>query len=575
MQSPEDSANNGGQEMIAIHVEKTASRGIVIGKAFRVEKPRPEIRSGTVEEQEVPKEILRYEKAVARAAAELEILARTNSIFGAHLEMVKDIALYEGVMTKIKEDKLCAEAALEAVTAQFLLIFESMEDEYMRERAADVKDIRYRMLCGLQDVKLNPFEEISGEVILVAEDLTPSDTASLDLKYIRGFITQEGGVTSHVSIMAKGLGIPALVGVKDVLSKVAQGDTIIMDAGTGDIFVEPDEATLIKYQEKQEKQLKKQEELAKINHLPPATKDGKSVQLCVNVGNIKDIRKALEYRNDGVGLFRTEFLYMDSDHFPTEEEQFAVYKEAAQLCGRELTIRTLDIGGDKELSYYEFEKEENPFLGWRAIRISLELQDIFKAQLRAILRASAFGIIRIMFPMIISLEELRRAKEVLEECKGELKRQNIACDHNIEIGMMIETPASILLIEDFAKEVDFFSIGTNDLTQYLLAVDRGNKKISGLYNSFHPAVLRSIRKVIEAGHRNNIKVGMCGEFASDERAVGLLLGLGLDEFSMSASEVLNVKYMIRSSSYEDAQAFAEKACEKLTVKEVYEVLGIH
>jgi phosphotransferase system enzyme I (PtsI) len=429
-------------------------------------------------------------------------------------------------------------------------------------------------MCGLQGIKNNAFEDIAEEVILIAEDLTPSDTACLNLDYILGFITQEGGVTSHVSIMAKGLGIPALVGVQGILQQVNNDDTIIMDAADGKIIINPDENTIYKYRELKKEQRNKQEELAKINHLPAVTKDGITVQLCANVGNVKDIKKAQGYRMDGVGLFRSEFLYMDNTHFPTEEEQFEVYKEAAQICGKELTIRTLDIGGDKALSYYEFEKEENPFLGWRAIRISLELKDMFKTQLRAILRASAFGVIRIMFPMIISIEELRMSKMILEECKKELKVLNISFDHNIDVGMMIETPASVILIEDFAKEVDFFSIGTNDLTQYLLAVDRGNKKISNMYNSFHPSVIRSIKRVIMAGHQNHIKVGMCGEFASDERAVKLLLGLGLDEFSMSASEITNVKYIIRNTSFEAAQVLAAKACEMQTIQEVYEVLNV-
>jgi phosphotransferase system enzyme I (PtsI) len=566
--------NNGGNDMKAIKVEKTASRGIVIGKAFRVEKPSLKINFGTIEEQDIPKEIKRYESAVFNAEAELEVLAKTNKIFEAHLEMVKDITLYEGVISKIQEEKQKAESALEATAAEFIQIFENMDDEYMRERAADIKDIKYRLMCGLQGVKDNVFEDITEKVILIAEDLTPSDTACLNLNYILGFITQEGGVTSHVSIMAKGLGIPALVGVQGILSKVDKDDTIILDAGEGTILINPDEDTISKYQELQKEQLKKQAELAKVNHLPAITKDGKNISLCANVGNIKDIKKALEYRIDGVGLFRSEFLYMENTHFPTEEEQFEVYKEAAQLCGKELTIRTLDIGGDKALSYYEFEKEDNPFLGWRAIRISLELKDMFKTQLRAILRASAFGIIRIMFPMIISLEELRRSKALLEECKDELRKQMISCDHNIEVGMMIETPASVILAEDFAQEVDFFSIGTNDLTQYLLAVDRGNKKISNMYNSFHPSVIRSIHTVIMAGHKNNIKVGMCGEFASDENAVKLLVGLGLDEFSMSASEVLNVKYMIRNTSFDDAQDLAARACDMQTIQEVYEVLNV-
>jgi phosphotransferase system enzyme I (PtsI) len=574
MQLPADLANNGGHDMIVIHVKRTTSRGIVVGKAYLVEKPDLKVTSPTIGAEDIPTEIKRYEEAVTTAEAELNILAGTNDIFKAHLEMVKDIALKEGVISKVKEQRMSAEAALNATVEEFLLIFESMDDEYMRERAADIKDISYRLMCALKGVKVNPFESISEEVVLVAQDLTPSDTASLDLKYVLGFITQEGGVTSHVSIMAKGLGIPALVGVEDVLKKISHGDMIILDAEKGNIFIQPDEDTLELYLTLRKEQQKRQEELEKMNHLPSVTKDGRTVHLCANVGGIKDIKKALKYKLDGVGLFRSEFLYMENTHFPTEEEQFEVYKEAAQICGKEVTIRTLDIGGDKELPYYEFEKEENPFLGWRAIRICLDRRDIFKTQLRAILRASAFGILRIMFPMIISLEELREAKEVLKECKEELRQQGIAFDHNIEVGMMIETPASILLIEEFAKEADFFSIGTNDLTQYLLAVDRGNKKISGMYNSFHPAVVRSIKRVIEAGHRNKIKVGMCGEFASDERAVKLLLGLGLDEFSMSAAEIVNVKYAIRNTSMAEVEELARNACEKQTVSEVYEVLGI-
>ncbi len=561
--------------MIEIHVERTASRGIAIGKAHRVEKPKLKTVSRTIQEQEIPAQIKRYEDAVAHAGEELEKLAQTNQIFGAHLEMVKDIALYEGVVSKIRDQKQCVEAALAAAIEEFSFVFESMDDEYMKERAADIKDVGQRLMCILQGVSHDPFAGISGDVILIAGDLAPSDTVSLDLRYIRGFITQEGGITSHVSILAKGLGLPALVGVEKLLDRVKQDEVVIMDAAAGKIVIQPDEATLEKYRKLLEEQKKRQEELAQLKSLPAVTKDGKAVSLCANVGGIKDIKKAVEYQIDGVGLFRSEFLYMDNNHFPSEEEQFEVYRKAALLCGKELTIRTLDIGGDKALSYYEFEPEENPFLGWRAIRISLELKEVFKAQLRAILRASAYGEVRIMFPMIISLEELWEAKEVLEECRKELTLEQVSYNKTVEVGMMIETPASILMIEEFAKEVDFFSIGTNDLTQYILAVDRGNKRISSLYNSFHPAVLRSIQRVIEAGHRNQIKVGMCGEFASDEGAVKLLLGLGLDEFSMSASELWNVKAILRSSVYEEARELAQKACQMQTVSQVYEVLGIH
>ena len=560
--------------MIAIHVERTASRGIVAGNAFLVEKHCLRTAFEPISEQDIPGQIKRYESAVESAGAALSQLAKTNQIFEAHLEMVKDIALYDSVIFRIKEQKLCAEAALEAAAAEFLLIFENMEDEYMRERAADIKDIRYRLQCELQGVNHNPFDHIEDKVILVAKDLTPSDTIAMDLSHVLGFITEEGGVTSHVSILARGLGLPALVGVEGITKKVKQGDYLILDAGEGKLFLHPDEETIVQYQRLQEQQARRQAELEKLKQLPATTRDGVTVQLCVNVGSVKEIRKALDYHMDGVGLFRSEFLYMNNNHFPTEEEQFVVYKEAAQVCQKELTIRTLDIGGDKGLSYYEFEKELNPFLGWRAIRISLELQELFRTQLRAILRASAFGMLRIMFPMIISLEELRLAKQLLEECKQELEQSGAAYDPAIQVGMMIETPASILLIEEFAREVDFFSIGTNDLTQYLLAVDRGNQKISGMYNSFHPAVLRSIQKVIHAGHQAKIKVGMCGEFASDKHAIRLLLGLGLDEFSMSASELWNSKELIRAASFEEAQHLAEKACRQQTIREVYEVLGI-
>ncbi len=561
--------------MLAINVERTASRGIAIGKAFLVERPQLKKVFDSIPEQEIESQIKRYEEAVKSAEIELSGLVASNEIFGAHLEMVKDIALYDGVVTKIREEKKCAEAALEATAAEFIFIFESMDDEYMRERAADIKDVSHRLMCILQGVKSNPFEGITEDVILVAQDLTPSDTVAMDLTHIKGFITQEGGVTSHVSILAKGLGLPALVGVAGILSKIKMDDIVIMDAKEGSILLCPDENLLQQYRSKIEEQRRQQEELVKLKTLPAVTKDGRTVELCANVGGIKDIRKALEYGMDGVGLFRSEFLYMDNSHFPTEEEQFAVYKEAAELCGKELTIRTLDIGGDKELSYYKFDTEDNPFLGWRAIRISLELKEVFKTQLRAILRASAYGEVRIMFPMIISLEELYESKQVLKECMEELDREKISYNSAVEIGMMIETPASIILIEDFAQEVNFFSIGTNDLTQYLLAVDRGNKRISHMYNSFHPAVLRSIKRVIDAGHQYSVKVGMCGEFAGDERAVKLLLGLGLDEFSMSAASLWNAKDILRAASYEACKELADQACRMQTISQVYEVLDIH
>lgn len=558
--------------MKTLKANKTASAGIVMGRVLIYEKVKLTANHGEITKEEIPVQIKRFEEAVSRGAADLGELAKSNNIFLAHLEMIKDPTLHEAVTEKIKEEQKNAEGAVEDAVNELILIFESIEDEYMRERASDIKDIKDRLLKNLTGNGGEGFGNTTDKVILIAEDLTPSDTAELDFNHILGFITRDGGVTSHVSIMAKGLGIPALVGIKDILTEVNTDDFVIMDAGKGHIFINPDDKLIDEYKAKQIELEQKSKELLLQNALPAKTKDGRSVRLCANVGNIKDVKKALDFRIDGIGLFRSEFLYMENDHFPTEQEQFLAYKEAVQLAHEELTIRTLDIGGDKELSYFEFEKEENPFLGYRAIRICLDRKDLFKTQLRAILRASAFGIIRIMFPMIISLEELRMAKEILEECKEELKKEGIAYDTSIETGIMIETPASVLCVEDLAKEADFFSIGTNDLTQYLLACDRGNKKISALYNSFHPAVLRSIKRIIDAGHENNIKVGMCGEFASDEQAVLLLLGFGLDEFSMAASSIPGVKYLIRNAEYAKEEELSKEILKAGTIKEVYELI---
>lgn len=538
--------------MKKLTVEKTASDGIAEGKVYLHRELDLTPSGRFVTEEEMDGEEERFLQAKKQVLADLEKLAEKNEIFQAHAVMADDFTLQEGVVSKIRAEKCNAELALDQTVQEIAAIFEAMDDEYMKERAADVKDVAKRLMAALKGEKLSDFSSISEPVILVARDLYPSDTATLDLNYVKGFITQEGGVTSHVSIMAKGAGLPALVGAAGILEMVHEDAYICMDAKTGEIVIDPDEETRNTFGEKVEEYRKRKELYATVSELPACTKDGRKAKICANVGNLEDVKTAVERHVDGIGLFRSEFLYMENDHFPTEEEQFQVYSEAARLCPSELTIRTLDIGGDKSLSYYEFEKEENPFLGWRAIRISLEMKEMFKTQLRAILRASAYGHIRIMFPMIISLEELREAKSLVEECKKELKQEQKAFDDDIELGMMMETPASVLLADEFAREADFFSIGTNDLTQYLLAVDRGNKKISEMYNSFHPAVLRAIAHIIHAGHRSNITVGMCGEFASDERATELLLGMGLDEFSMSSGEAAKIKYGIRNMSYADA-----------------------
>ncbi len=558
--------------MKRLYAPKTASRGIVIGKVYVKQEVNLKPREDVISEELAQAEVDRFLKAKEEVKAELAGLAEDNEIFAAHLMMADDFTLEEGVVSKIRAEYLNAELAVSRTVEEIQAIFDMMDDAYMKERAADVKDVGKRFMASLKGVRMGDFSDIREPVILVARDLFPSDTAKLNLEYIKGFITQEGGVTSHVSIMAKGIGLPALVGVEGILEAVENGTVLCMDAAAGEILVEPDQETLAEYEKKQKAYEEYRAMLEQVSRLPAQTTDGRRVSICGNVGNVEDVKQAVCHHVDGIGLFRSEFLYMESSHFPTEEEQLEVYRSAARLCPEELTIRTLDIGGDKALPYYQFEEEENPFLGWRAIRISLDMRDMFKTQLRAILRASTEGRIRIMFPMMISLEELREARAVLEECKSELTREGLPFDPDIQAGMMIETPASVLMAEELAREADFFSIGTNDLTQYLLAVDRGNKKISSMYNSFHPAVLRAISRVIEAGHRAGIKVGMCGEFASDEKASALLLGMGLDEFSMSSGEAANIRYTIRGLSYAKAKEQAEQVLACGTVEEVMKIL---
>lgn len=554
-----------------LKVDKTASKGIIIGKTYIIKKPDLTAENYSVNSSS--EELAKFEKALGESKTEISELAKTSEIFAGHSMIVEDITLEDSVKSKINSENQNAQVAVQNAISELASIFEMMDDEYMKERSADVKDVGNRLMSKLKGISLNPFGDIKEEVILVAEDLTPSDTALIDLNYIKGFITELGGVTSHVSIIAKNLGLPALVGVTGIMESAKQGEMLIMDASKGEVILTPSDDELSKYRKLEEEFKESQKLLAEIDKLDAETTDGHKVSLCANVGGLLDIKMATEHNIDGIGLFRSEVLYMENTKFPTEEEQFEVYKQAAELCGgKEVTIRTLDIGGDKSLPYYQFDFEENPFLGWRAIRISLELKDVFKAQLKAILRASAFGYVRIMYPMIISVEELQEASIVLEECKAELREKGIKFDENIEVGMMIETPASVIHSEEFAKHVDFFSIGTNDLTQYMLVVDRGNKKIANMYNSFHPAVLQSIKKVIDAGHKSNIKVGMCGEFASDEKAAKVLLGMGLDEFSMSAGEITNIKKNIREVSFAEAKEFANKILECTTLKEVLEKL---
>ena len=495
------------------------------------------------------------------------------AIFDGHIMLLEDEDLIEEVEAKITGDKLPAARALREGIDEYCEMISKLDDPYLRERAADLQDIGKRWLKNLLEIKINDFSNLEPNTIVVTKDLTPSDTAQLDLKNCVGFITEIGGKTAHSAIMARSLELPAVVGVKGVLGEVKDGESVIMDGETGEIFLEPTEKLVEEYKIKQEKIRVEKEELKKLIHEEAVTLDGRKVDIWGNIGSPNDVDAVIESGATGIGLYRTEFLFMNSDHFPTEEEQYQAYRVVAEkMQGKPVTIRTMDIGGDKELPYLDLPKEMNPFLGYRAIRISLENKDMFKTQLRAILRASQYGQIKIMYPMISSINEIRKANAILEECKKELDEIGKIYDRNIKVGIMVETPSTAIVAYKFAKEVDFFSIGTNDLTQYFLAVDRGNELVSSLYNSFNPAVLEAIQKVIDAAHHAGISVSMCGEFAGDKRATRLLLGMGLDSFSMSASSGLTVKKIIRNSNYVDAQKYRDLILKQDTPEDVIEKL---
>ena len=553
--------------MEEIRAELRASKGIAMGKAFPVRLPDLTAEKRNIAEEEREQEKRIFRQAAEKTADALRPLARGNAVFAAHLDMAEDVTLTEGVEEKISAGK-CAQWALEEQMQETCAMLESLEDDYLRERAADVKDVCRRMMAFLKGVEDDPFREICEEVILFAEELHPSDMAKMNFRYIRGMVTETGSTTSHVAILARSLEIPVLMGLEGILQKAEKGLEVILDGNQGLLLLSPDEKTKQEYQGKRKAEQEMRQKLKEMNRLPAVTTDGRQVHLYANVGSLKDVEMAKKHGAEGIGLFRSEFLYMESSRFPTEQEQFEIYRKAAEILKKPVTIRTLDIGGDKALPYYQFEKEENPFLGWRAIRFCLDMRDVFKTQLKAILRAAAYGEIRIMYPMIVSVEEFRTANGLLEECKQELRDRGVLFRESIQTGIMVETPAAVFLAEELAKEVDFFSIGTNDLTQYILAADRGNRKLSKLYDPFHPAVLRAVQRVIDAGHKAGIEVGMCGEFAGDERAAALLLGMGLDEFSMVSAEIAAVRYQIRGLSYRQTRHLAERVLAAGAVKEV-------
>lgn len=554
-----------------------ASPGVALGKALVIEHSELNIEKKNIENVETEVEKLqaaveesKKELEQVKERAKVELGEHEAEIFEAHLLVLQDPELIDQTIAKIRDEKVNADFALNEVKEMFVSIFESMDNEYMRERAADIKDVTNRVLRHILGIKVVDLSALSEEVILIAHDLTPSDTATMNKKMVLGFLTNIGGRTSHTAIMARTLEIAAVVGLSDVTENVKDGDFIVFNGETGQVIVNPDEKVINEYRDLKAKFDEEKEALKQLIGKTSITLDGRHVELAGNIGSPNDLEGLIKNDAEGVGLYRTEFLYMDKeDDFPSEEEQYEAYKAVLEgMNGKPIVIRTLDIGGDKELKYFKMDEEMNPFLGYRAIRLCLDRTDIFKTQLRALYRASVHGKLRIMFPMISSLEELLKAKAIIKEVLAEMDAEGIEYSKDVEVGMMIEIPSAAVISDILAKHVDFFSIGTNDLIQYTCAVDRMNQKISYLYNQFNPAVLRLIKMVIDNAHKEGKWVGMCGESAGDKRMIPILLGMGLDEFSMSPISILPARKFITSVKYEDMKKFANEVLTMGTAEEI-------
>lgn len=553
-----------------------ASPGIAIGKAFLYKETNLEIveKSSLTKEEEI--ERLLKGREIAKAQLE-EIKENTfkklgkdkADIFEGHITLLEDEELMSEIDSKISSEKYTAEFALNEAIDEYATMLGNLEDAYFKERAGDLRDIGKRWLYGVMNTKVVDLSKLEPETIIVARELNPSDTAQINLENVLAFVTEIGGKTAHSSIMARSLELPAVVGVGAILEKLEDNQIIIVDAVKGEVLVDPNEETIKEYQAKRENFLKEKEELKKLKDKEAISKDGIKVDVWGNIGSPNDVKGILSNGGFGIGLYRTEFLFMEKDSFPTEEEQFEAYKVVAEaMNGYPVTIRTMDIGGDKSLPYMELPQEENPFLGWRAIRVCLDRQEILRTQFKALLRASKYGQIKIMLPMIMDIEEVRKAKKIFEECKAELREKGIEFDEKIMLGIMVETPAVAFRAKSFAKECDFFSIGTNDLTQYTLAVDRGNEMIANLYDTYNPAVLQAIKMLIDGAHAGGIKISMCGEFAGDENAVALLFGMGLDAFSMSGISIPRVKRVMSKLNKKDCEALVEKILDFTTAEEI-------
>ncbi|NMA84719.1 MAG: phosphoenolpyruvate--protein phosphotransferase [Epulopiscium sp.] len=544
------------------------SKGIGLGKTFIIKQKKAEVEKKTIKNYK--EEIRRLEEARQKAKRQLEELQRYTQknigedeslIFEVHQMMLQDEDFIGRMKQFIQDESINAEYAVKRTQNEYVKIFSQVEDPYIKERVADIQDISKRLINILTDTMEQSLSEIKESVIIVAQDLSPSETAQLNREKVLGFITEDGAETSHTAILARTMDIPAVVGAQNILNHIKNGDTIIFDGTEGNIVIHPDDKTKAQWIEKQKKHRMRVESLDQLKGTKSITKDGVEIKINANIGTPKDVEIALKNDAQGIGLFRSEFLYMNKSKIPSEEEQFKAYKAVLEeMQNKPVIIRTLDIGGDKEIPYLQISKELNPFLGYRAIRISLNQVDLFKTQLRALLRASIYGNLGIMFPMISTLQEVHQAKRMIEEVKKDLINQKIPFRSNIEIGVMIETPAAALISDQLAKEVDFFSIGTNDLTQYTIAVDRMNRQVAYLYNTRHPAVLKLIEMTIKNGHKENIGVGICGEAAADPDLVEIFVTMGIDELSVTPGAILEVRQVVQGMSTQKVKKWGGDTC---------------
>lgn len=559
-----------------------ASPGIVSGEVFVFDRKIVEAKEQELKEEEVGRELMKFKRALAETKGELinirdKVARRIDpdhaKIFDAQIMILEDQLINQEVVKKIEETKRNTEYIYKQVIQQMIQDLSASRDEYIRERILDINEVGHRLLYNLLGMKRKTLETIDHQVILIAKTLSPGDVVQMRREFILGFATDTGGGTSHVALLAKSLGIPAVVGLKDCFSRVENGEQVILDGNKGEVILHPDQNTIQRYVQERENLLAQSRRLLELKSLPAETLDGRRIELSANIELPSDADSALEHGAEGVGLFRTEYLYLARSDLPTEEEQYRAYLKVAQkMAPKPAILRTFDLGGDKFSGGLSTSFEANPFLGWRAIRACLDLPDLFKIQLRAMLRASTLGNLKIMFPMISNLNELLRAKEILEEVKLELRSRDEQFDEKIQVGIMVEIPSAALLADSLAKKCDFFSIGTNDLVQYTLAVDRGNERISYLYQDFHPSVLKLIKEVIEVGHRNKIWVGLCGEMASEVKAIPLLVGMGINELSTSPIAIPQVKNIIRSIKFKDAKRLADRVLALSQTDEIEKLL---